>query len=76
MGLSQRVPVITFEYTQEFQYKAEFCLRLLEGQGYTEIYAYPMNKESDMIDFQGSYPRAVGFLDRMAPGAMGDFLVR
>ena len=50
-GLSERVDVISFEYTQEFLDKSLECLDRLEFLGFKEIYAYPWNKIDRQLYF-------------------------
>lgn len=74
-GLSQSVPRIVFEFTQEFTDKAIKCLDSVRALGFKNIYCYPMNKEQDEVCFGSDYLAAKSYLRGLPSGAMGDILV-
>lgn len=74
-GLSERVDIISFEFTQEFTDKALDCLTRLETLGFKQIYAYPWNKVEGQIFFGPFFDSARAYLKQLPSGDMGDFVL-
>ena len=74
-GLSQRVDIISFEYTGEFADKALDCLDILENLGFSQIYAYPWSKIEDQIFFGTFFDSARAYLRQLPLIDWGDFVL-